>query len=138
MLPLGLGCISGSSSAIKKTISKKSNKHECLETLARNRFDGVWAITSHAMTNRQISNEEIKLIKEKRIKRKLLQPHSTANLLQFVETSSYSDMKKPADVGVNAIALRRVKKRCHLKGKFCFNPLKMAKKKKRFFIPIEN
>jgi len=63
---LGLGCISGSSSVIMKTISKKLNKHECLETLARNRFDTISGITSQALIDGQFSNEEFKLVLKER------------------------------------------------------------------------
>ena len=42
------------------------NKHECLETLARNRFDTISGITSQALINGQISHEEFKLILKER------------------------------------------------------------------------
>ncbi len=63
---LGLGVLSGSGGIILKHLSKKLAKHESLETLSRNRGDAVSALTSQALMDGCVSNEEFKLILQER------------------------------------------------------------------------
>ena len=45
-----------------------------------------------------------------------------ANLLQFGEKNFHIQLREhAADVGVNTIGKHRVKKRTHLRGRFCFH-----------------